>query len=103
MGFAIDAYLCSLTRRHINRWNGNFLAKMGATPLVRVLTNPLGEQELLEGLKQLLDGEQKAKVGASARRSTILDWTVSLVMIVLLNMLASTFASFTQLLASKSF
>jgi hypothetical protein len=25
MGFAIDAYLCSLTRRHINRWDGNFL------------------------------------------------------------------------------
>jgi hypothetical protein len=21
MGFAIDAYLCSLTRRHINRWD----------------------------------------------------------------------------------
>jgi hypothetical protein len=59
--------------------------------------NPLGEQELLEGLKQLPDGEQKAKVGASARGSTILDWAVSLVMIVLLNMLASTFACFTQL------
>jgi hypothetical protein len=38
MGFAIDAYLCPLARRHINRWDVNFLANMGTTPLVRVLT-----------------------------------------------------------------